>query len=323
MSDDPHDLEARLPEFAKDDGVERVLAAMNEALAEADLPRADALHAEALPVVFVVGAPRSGTTLVHQLIARHLALSYIDNIVARFWTRPSVGIALSRSALGAKRTFTLHSRHGVTEEAAGAHEFGYFWRRWLPVDESPTHHLTPALQARVDTVGLRRALREEILAPFGTGVVFKNVICGFHARLLTQVHRRSLFVHVTRDDAAVARSILASRFERYGRYDVWWSLKPSTYPLHGSPVEQVVQQARDCRSEIAAELAHENVHSLELDYGELCADPAASLRAIAAAVDAVAPPFPEPRGDPESLRSSAGPPLPYDVESELRAALDG
>ena len=318
MRPDPHETAERRPEYAKDDRAETVLAAVNERLASAELPLA---RDDALPVVYVVGAPRSGTTLAHQLLARHLPLGYVDNVVARFWGRPAVGAALSRTTLGepGTRSFALESSHGTTAEPAGPHEFGYFWRRWLGLDDAPTHHLDETAQARVDRTGLGGALAE-LRAAWGAPLVFKNVICGFHARMLAEVHERSLFVHVVRETEAVARSILRSRLERYGSYDAWWSLKPSTWPFDGPPAAQVVAQALDCRGEIAAEL-DAVPHALRTSYEALCAAPAAFVEQVAAALAGLGGDVQPGDGMPAELRASSGPRLPAELERELHAQL--
>lgn len=321
---DPHEHAPRTAPYAKDERVEALLEDANEVLEHAELPRADDVDPAALPLMYVVGAPRSGTTLLHQLVARHLAVGYVTNLAARFWLRPSVGVALSRAVLGSTpgAELPLRSTFGTTEGAAGPHEFGYFWRRWLRLDESPTHHLDEAAQARVDGDGLRLALRWELLAPFGTPVVLKNVICGFHAGLLTRLHPRSLFVHVVRDTAPVARSILASRRERFGSYDAWWSLKPSSYPFEADgPAAEAVRQAVDCRREIADELSAPDVNALTIDYAELCADPERALAAVQEAVRRLGAEVAIVGQSPARLDPSPGPELPRALDAELHRIL--
>ena len=324
MRTDPHEHGPRTPEYAKDERLEALLEAANHALGRADLRRPASADPSVLPLVYVVGAPRSGTTLLHQLIARHLAVGYVTNLAARFWLRPSVGIALSRAVLGDApgAGLPLRSAFGTTEGAAGPHEFGYFWRRWLGLDESATHHLDEAAQARVDVEGLRAALRWELLASFGRPVVLKNGVCGFHARLLTNVHPRSLFVHVVRDTAAVVRSILGSRRERYGSYDVWWSLKPSTYPFDAeTPAGEVVRQVIDCRRELETELSTPGVNALTIDYANVCAAPARALDAVRRAVRDVGADVPLVGNPPARLDVSRGPELPAELDAEVHRIL--
>jgi hypothetical protein len=327
MTRDPHEAAERREAYRKDQAGETLLAALNEALARIPLPAppADADVAR-LPIVYIIGAPRSGTTLLSQLTSRFLPLGYIDNLMARFWSRPSVGIRLSRAVLGPKSRegIVFHSTHGVSEGVHGPHEFGYFWRRWLPLDGSPTHHLSGADLKKADRDGLRQALEREILASFGTGVVFKNVICGFHAAFLTALHPVSLFVHITRDPFETAASILESRKERYGSYDAWWSLKPSTYPFDvgpGDPAAGVVRQVLDCRAEMQQELAQPGVQGLTVAYEDLCADAGGVLKAICRRLEAMGCPV-QPLGTEfPAFAQSRTPRLPEPLTARLRTCL--
>jgi hypothetical protein len=50
--------------------------------------------------VFVLGVPRSGTTLTSQLLAYCLDAGYVNNAAARFWLAPVHGIRLARLIAG-------------------------------------------------------------------------------------------------------------------------------------------------------------------------------------------------------------------------------
>ena len=275
MQIDPHEHGVRRKCYAKDPEAEVFFQALNRHLAEALLPDIPT-GGKDLPLVYIVGAPRSGTTLLCQLLCRNLSVGFINNLVARFWLRPSVGIFLSKALLraGARQGITYRSRFGTTEEIHEPHEFGYFWRHWLMLDRAPTHKLPTAILNSLDKDGLRGALENEILGAFQLPVVFKNIICGLQAAFLTEIHPLSLFIHIKRDVARTATSILQSRLERFGSYETWWSLKPSTWPFAAKDAaHEVVMQVHMCRGEIDQELSNPNVHSLTLTYEELCEAP--------------------------------------------------
>lgn len=329
MTRDPHEPVERLSRFRSNVDDEAWLRTLNESLAGLVLPPAGPAgrQASTLPLIYVVGAPRSGTTLLSQVLSRCLAVGYIDNLSARFWRRPSVGIRLSRMLLGDNRreSITFESEHGTTRGLAGPHEFGYFWRHWLELDAQPTHHLSDVAIRGLDLPRLGRALDEEILASFGTPVVFKNVICGFHAAALTQAHPPSLFVHIVREREATCASILTSRLQRFGSYAAWWSLKPASYPeiaVLDDPCTQVVRQVTDCRTEIGAELERPGVRALTLHYESLCRDPRQVLREIQEALVSLGSRVAILDGVPEGFAPSPAPPLPAGLQSSLRAALD-
>jgi LPS sulfotransferase NodH len=324
---DPHEPEQRTPRYAKDQSQEALLARLNALLAGWQWPGPeDEARGAELPIVYIVGVPRSGTTLVSQLVARGLEVGYVDQVVARFWLRPAVGVALSRSILGSRaaESIRLESDYGSGLGPAGPHEFGYFWRHWLPYDSALNHHLDAQALSRVDRAGLRRVLRAELLAAFGRPVAFKNVACGFQARFLTEIHPSSLFVHVTRRTEDTTRSILRARVERHGRLDAWWSLKPSSYPfpdLGRDPVRDVVRQVLDSREEFQAEMAAAGVQSLELAYEDVCARPDSALDEIAARIVGLGCPVTARSLGSVALRPSAGPRLSQEIEVRLKAEL--
>lgn len=327
MNRDPHEPHSRTERFAKSGFDERFLQKLNEVVSRAAFPAPPNVRdSTELPIIYLVGLPRSGTTLLSQLVSRQLEVGYINNLIARFWLRPSVGIRLSNALLGGHRrdSIELASTYGVTSDIVGPHEFGYFWRHWLNLDAQPTHNLTSAAEQLLDKTGLRNALERELLAEFNMPVVFKNVICGFQASLLTAVHSRSLFVIIRRDLYDVAASILHARQQRYGDYRAWWSLKPSTYEAISQiddPVRQVVRQVRDCLTEMTAELAHPMVNTVYVEYEDLCLEPNKVLERICAKLAAIGTPLALTAKLSSDLTPSRPAPLPSAIEKSLTEAL--
>ncbi|NBO54134.1 MAG: hypothetical protein EBU84_05990, partial [Actinobacteria bacterium] len=86
MRTDPHELGRRTSRFSKDDSTEEIFWRLNEAIRGIKLGTSTGVKLP--PLVFIVGVPRSGTTLLSQLFSRFLDVGYIDNIVARFWANP-------------------------------------------------------------------------------------------------------------------------------------------------------------------------------------------------------------------------------------------
>lgn len=327
MRFDPHEPGRRTEKFAKDAQEENFLLALNNLLRDADLPQPHtSQHIERLPLIYIVGTPRSGTTLLSQLISRYLPVGYINNLIARFWSRPSVGIKLSRAILGedSRQDISFSSTHGTTQGISNPHEFGYFWRYWLKLDQAPTHHLSAQALEAVDWSGLKKALQQEILASFNNPVVFKNIICGFHAAFLTGLHPASLFINIKRDLLTTAASILKVRQERFGSYQVWWSLKPSTYPfdvLGGDAAAEVAMQVIACRQEIDEELSQPGVKSISLTYDELCARPGQVIDRICLKLAEMGQVVQPLSLDFPNLTVTGRPKLPAGLETKLKSYL--
>ncbi len=328
MEHDPHEPNQRVEEYAKNSQEEKFFLSLNEALktAQIEFPPVDREMLK-VPIIYVIGTPRSGTTLLYQILCKYLHVGYINNLIARFWLRPSVGIRLSETILGpdSRHLVELKSSYGTTAGIAGPHEFGYFWRYWLKLDESPTHHLSKRALAKVDAQGLKHALENEILGSFRRAVVFKNIICGFHASFLTELHPDSLFVNITRDTLATTRSILNARKKRFGSYKAWWSLKPATYPFNifpDNPAAEVVKQVFDCRREVEIELSKPGVNAINITYEQLCTETEQVLARILKIVNMThhgeivlaSTDFP-------NLRISPAPALPQKIEQRLKQSI--
>ena len=281
--DDPHDVGKRLEPFRKNGKLEDYFVRLNEHLQAFD--QSEVSSGEAFPLIYVVGLPRSGTTLLSQLISRHLPVGYINNLIARFWRNPVVGIRLSQAVFGSdiRQKIELASTHGVTAEPWGPHEFGYFWRHWLRLDEAHTHKLSESHLDGLDHAGLAMALNR-MAATFEAPLVFKNIICGLQAEFLTKIRPNSLFVLIERNPQAVVASLLRARQQRYGDESIWWSLKPSTFEklrLIPEAQAQIEGQVADGCSDFHAELLKTNLNVIRITYEELCSDPLKTVRMVA------------------------------------------
>src|SRR5688572_22353457 len=81
----------RTTAYRKDPANEEGLRALNELLEPIQKQLEVQFKSPRLPVVFIIGAPRSGTTSVSQLLAYSGRFAYISNFLARFWLAPLIG----------------------------------------------------------------------------------------------------------------------------------------------------------------------------------------------------------------------------------------
>jgi len=226
------------------------------------------------PFVFVIGAPRSGTTVLAQVLAYCLNGGYICNLAARFWLAPVVGIRLAREILGESITPGFRSDYATTSGAEGIHEFGYFWRYWL---RCPTNADTPTGEG-VNWGRLRLALAN-IQGEFGKAVIMKGVwpvyVAGQIAAILGG---KVVWVNIERDPVDTCVSILEGRRNR-GNVDEWccgWvPPEPAFSELSQlEPYAQIAGQVVYWRR-YYAEIAH---HTVRL--ADLCADPMAVVEQV-------------------------------------------
>lgn len=270
----------RLRAYRKDATIEQWMRTLNERL---DAVAADWRvpgTAPEKPIVFLVGLQRSGTTLLMQLLVHCFRFTYADNIVARFWRTPFIGVIVSRNLrqqCGSDYRSTFRSDYGVTEDLFGPHEFGYFWTRWFGFE--PTHELREAQLARVDIRALRRSLF--LMEHYGGDpLLFKAVPLSLNAGFVAEQFPTALFVYLRRSLLYVAQSTYLGRIRRYGDAAAWWSLKPALYEQIRNlpPIQQVAAQVYHCDRKIRDQLAGVPRHRvLTLDYEALCRSPGAVI----------------------------------------------
>jgi len=258
------------------------LHSRNLALRPLELALIARYYSEQYPVAFVTGAPRSGTTLLYQLLVRHVDLGYVCNRAARYWLAPVYGTA---RALGSKRGTYLEDDHrsdlGRTEGDYAPHEFTYFFRYWSKGTALTTD------DEEVDQVEWRAIRRElgALAGYFGSPVVLKSL--DFSSYRIEKIHRHlptARFIHIERDPICVVQSILEARVKQYGSESVWWSVRPRDHARWAElpAIEQVCRQVRDITGAIDSALANvptDRVH--RVTYAELIADPANVVRSLA------------------------------------------
>ena len=280
------DDEGRSAAYQKDAAAETRLKNLNAWLApvsEAALPSFDA---GTRPVVFVLGLPRSGTTLIAQALAATGAFAYPSNFLARFWEAPVVGLRIQQAlGIGCEGEGDFKSDYGVTSGWSDPHEFAYFWERWLRFSES---HVP-------DAAGLTPAagenLRRELDAFEGVvekPVFFKSLMLLYATEWLEEtLGDRAHFVIVRRDPLATASSILKGKRERLAHEGHWFSLRPASYASLKDlpPVEQVAAQVHALSDRLDAIADGQGAgHRHRVCYEEFCADPRGQVIALLEAV---------------------------------------
>lgn len=269
---------ARTDAYRKDEYLERALLEINEALAPHEPEVGDVAPR---PHLFVFGLPRSGTTLLHQVLAWSLDVGYVSNVMARFWLAPYAGAVVSRATLGDARDGSFVSDYGKSFGPAGGHEFAYFWQHWLDIRDVGDL-LDFGGGDRADWSGAAVAVRR-IGAAFGKPLLFKTNYAAQFLPRFAQTFPMPLFVHVRRDPIQVALSILAARQSYYGTSRTWWATYPPDYErLAGlAPPEQIAGQVTGLQAAYAAQIAAAPAGlTVEVDYEELCANPTAAVEVV-------------------------------------------
>lgn len=235
------------------------------------------------PTIFIFGLPRSGTSLMYQLLAKHLDIGYVNNLVARFWKAPIYGINLSQAVLSAgEPDIRLQSDYGKSSGLVGPHEFAYFWQNHLKVSQIDDMLKFNQENAAIDWLALGNIIRC-MQDSFDKGLVFKTMYAANHIKEFTDTFPMPFFVYIERDPTDVALSILQAREAYYGDVNEWWATYPPEYhEIKNLPyAEQIAAQVRYLKEayDHALSLLDSSLY-FRTSYKALCADPAGFIETL-------------------------------------------
>ena len=229
--------------------------------------------------VFVVGGPRTGSTLLYQMLALAARLPFVSNLAnANYPHAPIVGIALQR---GAPSKFALESEYGKTRGAFAPSEASAVMRQWCGGDHPSQSRSACVIPGREDH--MRRTLACAELLFDGRPMVIKNPWNCFRVRSLAAALPSSRFVWIRRDPRAAAASDLAARRVTKGNETDWNSATPSNVDelRRLPPVAQVVENQFEFSLAVESALAQLPASQwTEVWYEDLVADPASRIAAL-------------------------------------------
>lgn len=230
--------------------------------------------------VHVIGAPRSGTTLVTQLALSNIEVGYINNFIATFWNAPLYGIHLSKKILGENYQSDLKSDFGRTTNVQEPHEFGYFWKHQL----NYTDHLqqTYIEKHSIPWEKLKNILYQ-MCAAYTKPILFKSFLYGFHIKEAVQKMPKTLFIYIERDLYQNAYSILKLRRKMFGDETTWASMKPHQYSFlkNENIYRQIMGQVLFLNYEYKKQLALiPDTNKLLLSYSNLCSNTTSTIQQV-------------------------------------------
>jgi hypothetical protein len=256
-------------------------------LALAERRRYRKAPAPRLPMIVICGAPRTGTTLVEQVLITHLPVAFINNLTAIFPRAPLTANRLFRPAAPAQGG-AYHSYYGKTVGVAGPNDGLHLWDRWLGAERTRVRTSLTLSEER-DMRRFFGAMEET----FGKPILVKNNNLNASASLIAEVLERAVFICMTRDPLFLAQSLLLARRDIHGGEDVPYGLVggPGSGAEAGDVIEDVCRQvlyheqvAREQQTRIGAQ------RFWIVRYEAFCRDPTALVGRVAVDVLGQPPP---------------------------------
>jgi hypothetical protein len=223
------------------------------------------------PQLFIVGPPRSGTTLIYQYIVHRLQIAYFTNGVGRYPVAPCL-VTWAQRLFRRDHVSDFASQYGKVEGAIGPREAGGFWNRYFDAEayqdaEALSHRKAERLRRTIWCV--QRTFGD---IPF----VNKNVKHLLRLMALQDIFPKSVFLFVERDLTDAALSMLRARRHLFGDPGHWFSIRPPDYETLRSldPVDQIVGQYHSIVRKMEADL--EGIpqgRKLRVSYNDFCHSP--------------------------------------------------
>ena len=235
-----------------------------------------------LPLVLIVGSSRAGTTLVYQVLARYLPVTYFTNLSALF---PRSPLTASRLFLrgDARPRGPLRNYYGNTAGLAGPNDGFHIWNRWLGMDR---YH-APDTLPEAAVAGMRQFF-SAWTGTFGRALLNKNNRNADCVGLLGRALPEATFIVVRRNPADVAQSLLLARQVVQGDKRRKWGVRSYDQESPADPlgyVDSVCRQVTEVEHRLRRDVSTlPPGRVVEVGYEEFCADPAQALERISGRV---------------------------------------
>jgi hypothetical protein len=209
--------------------------------------------------VFIVGAPRSGSTLLYQFLIASFNLSYISNAMALF---PKYMLPI----LKIQQIFKLQRIDRINES-----DYGFVSGLFSPNEAGEIHRQlfeSYSLKHQKNVADLLMKFMEISKAP----IIFKNLININRLENIYRIFPKARFIFIKRDISYNAQSILEARVKLKENINYWVGTKPAGFEKvkKESPYYQVIWQIKKIEEIFNKFILMNEVNSLLIKYEDFC-----------------------------------------------------
>ncbi len=231
--------------------------------------------------VFIIGVPRSGSTILYQAITATMDIGYINNLICSLYNSLPLGFKLSKYIYSNSTHTCFNSSFGHTTDYGynAPSECGSFWYRWLPRDK----HFIDWNDFDRNIV---HKIRQEVYSASNIikrPIVFKNLNAGQRLRLISRTFPNARIIHIKREAAYNIQSILKARRNNNIPEHSWWSIKPPYYTsyLNLSEIKMCTAQYKGILKQIDEDrkLFPENQWK-DIEYENFIDDPQMTIESL-------------------------------------------
>ena len=165
---------------------------LNEKIKELEFNEISSFNEISEPILFIVAPPRSGTTLIYQLLSLCYDVFYPTNLLAKFYTSPFVlsKVLKDLDLFSSRNHNQFKSNLGNTDGLSEPHEWGWFWEKNLVKDQNLLKKELSAIQSL-----------------FQKPMLFKNIYFNYYINELSEISSNVIFIQIHRNSIDNINSI--------------------------------------------------------------------------------------------------------------------
>lgn len=198
-------------------------------------------NSDNLPIIFIMGSARSGTTLALQLFSLSKSIAYPSNFTSRFYKAPLIGALIDKimfddtldfkSETSIERGTDFSSNLGKTKGLLEPNEYWFLWKYLLFGDDFLDKEIDDI--SRIPMTKLEQKNVKETISSlpliYQKPYLFKGNLFNYVIPKIQSIFENSIFVYVKRDTASNVASLKRAREKYFDNSKLWYSFKIPEY----------------------------------------------------------------------------------------------
>jgi hypothetical protein len=218
------------------------------------------------PIIFVIAPPRSGSTLIYQLLNRGTKSLYLSNFWNLLYALPYIG---GRYVKSVSKNRSFKSDRGLVPGLSGEAEGMKFWSYWTGQGLEDKKNIISKERVKYIKSVFSTLLSKDI--PMISGYLGHS----FSVEFLRKNFPGCIFIYLKRDELSNIYSMVQTfkGFEENRKDFIWMSLKPIGWEdkKKEEVTDKVLWQYKSIKQKIESEISDKD--TLIVNYEEICKQP--------------------------------------------------
>jgi hypothetical protein len=232
------------------------------------------------PPVFIIGAPRCGSTLLNKILTERYNFAFLSNFTAKLYLIPTIGSWLQKKIKIQVPKGNYDFNYGQVNGLGSPNECGEFWYRWFP---RGLHVYVGKGQTEEKALRKLRAEIGSVSHTLRAPMIFKNLYNSMRIAPILEAIPEARFIVCRRNSVDCAMSILKGRILNLKKKDVWWSTPPKEVDelMKMDYAKQVAGQVHFIYKQIEVDKnVFGNDKFFEIRYEKLCEDVHGTIQTV-------------------------------------------